>query len=98
MDAKPIDIPVDSQKKKKKRKKKPAAVETTYEQELDWCIKQIEAGVKNNQVTSDQAKDSLSALKTLTDPEEPLVKKRQLMFIIFGDYRKLMKDPKYKLA
>ena len=97
MDAKPIEVPTDPLKKKKKKKKKPAAVETTYEQELDWCIKQIEAGLKNNQVTPDQAKDSLSALKTLTDPTVPLVKKRQLMFIIFGDYRKLMKDPKYKL-
>ena len=39
--------------------------------------------------------ESNSALDVLTSDKTPMVKKRQLMFTIFGDYRKLMRDPKF---
>ena len=42
------------------------------------------------------ANDTMKAIKSLTNPKAPLVKKRQIMRNCFGDYRQKMKDEEKK--
>ena len=42
------------------------------------------------------AEDLLKSYKTLAGPKAPLIKKRQLMRMLFGDYRQKMADEEKK--
>jgi hypothetical protein len=97
-----------NQKQKQRRKARKARAkgeeESNPEEELKWCINQIQLGIDCNKLDSEQCngtnkkivKESNSALAILKSDKEPIVKKRQLMHTIFGDYRKLMKNPKFQ--
>ncbi|XP_065501269.1 UPF0488 protein C8orf33 homolog isoform X2 [Caloenas nicobarica] len=60
--------------------------------EVSWCVEQLELGLKTQKPTPKQAEEALRAIKTLRSDKAPLVKKRQLMRTMFGDYRKKMEE------
>ncbi|KAM6351294.1 UPF0488 protein C8orf33 homolog isoform 3-T3 [Alca torda] len=60
--------------------------------EVDWCVEQLELGLKTQKPTPKQAEEAHRAIKTLCNEKAPLVKKRQLMRAMFGDYRKKMEE------
>ncbi|XP_065539655.1 UPF0488 protein C8orf33 homolog isoform X2 [Lathamus discolor] len=60
--------------------------------EVDWCVEQLELGLKTQKSTPKQVDEALRAIKTLRSDKAPLVKKRQLMRAMFGDYRKKMEE------
>ncbi|NWX13484.1 CH033 protein, partial [Aegotheles bennettii] len=64
--------------------------------EVDWCVEQLELGLKTQKPTPKQAEEALRAIKTLRSDKAPLVKKRQLMRAMFGDYRKKMEEERCK--
>ncbi|XP_069726277.1 UPF0488 protein C8orf33 homolog isoform X2 [Phaenicophaeus curvirostris] len=64
--------------------------------EVDWCVEQLELGLKTQKSTPKQAEEALRAIKTLRSNKAPLVKKRQVMRAIFGDYRKKMEEERCK--
>ncbi|NXL49467.1 CH033 protein, partial [Podilymbus podiceps] len=64
--------------------------------EVDWCVEQLELGLKTQKSTPKQAEEALRAIKTLRSDKAPLVKKRQLMRTMFGDYRKKMEEERCK--
>lgn len=62
------------------------------QKEVDWCVEQLEIGLKTQKSTPKQVEEALRAIKTLRSDKAPLVKKRQVMRTIFGDYRKKMEE------
>uniref|UniRef100_A0A8C3PSJ5 Uncharacterized protein n=1 Tax=Calidris pygmaea TaxID=425635 RepID=A0A8C3PSJ5_9CHAR len=60
--------------------------------EVDWCVEQLELGLKTQKSTPKQAEEAHRVIKTLRSDKAPLVKKRQLMRAMFGDYRKKMEE------
>uniref|UniRef100_A0A8C0VFS0 Amidohydrolase domain containing 2 n=1 Tax=Cyanistes caeruleus TaxID=156563 RepID=A0A8C0VFS0_CYACU len=62
------------------------------QKEVDWCVSQLELGLKTQKPTPKQAEEALRAIRTLRSDKAPLVKKRQLMRAMFGDYRKKMQE------
>ncbi|XP_056306749.1 UPF0488 protein C8orf33 homolog [Danio aesculapii] len=62
--------------------------------ELDWCIEQLELGLRTQKTTSKQREEASRALKTLRSSKAPLVKKRQVMRAVSGDYRKKIEEEK----
>ncbi|XP_061206785.1 UPF0488 protein C8orf33 homolog [Neopsephotus bourkii] len=60
--------------------------------EVDWCVEQLELGLKTQKSTPKQVDEALRAIKTLRSDKAPLVKKRQLMRAMFGNYRKKMEE------
>ncbi|NWQ67470.1 CH033 protein, partial [Neopipo cinnamomea] len=62
------------------------------QKELYWCVQQLELGLRTQKPTPKQAEDTLRAIRTLRSDKAPLVKKRQLMRALFGDYRKKMQE------
>nr|XP_028561890.1 uncharacterized protein LOC114584308 isoform X1 [Podarcis muralis]XP_028561891.1 uncharacterized protein LOC114584308 isoform X1 [Podarcis muralis]XP_028561892.1 uncharacterized protein LOC114584308 isoform X1 [Podarcis muralis] len=64
--------------------------------EVDWCIEQLELGLKTRKSTPKQVDEALRAIKTLRSEKAVLAKKRQLMRALFGDYRKKIAEEKQK--
>lgn len=64
--------------------------------ELDWCIEQLELGLRTQKTSSKQREEASRALKTLRSSKAPLVKKRQVMRAISGDYRKKIEEERAK--
>ncbi|NXH12781.1 CH033 protein, partial [Bucco capensis] len=60
--------------------------------EVDWCVEQLELGLKTQKPTAKQAEEALRAIRTLRSDKAPLARKRQLMRTMFGDYRKKMEE------
>ncbi|NXC20809.1 CH033 protein, partial [Corythaeola cristata] len=60
--------------------------------EVEWCVEQLELGLKTQKSTPKQVEEALRAIKTLRSDKAPLVKKRQLMRAMFGDFRKKMEE------
>ncbi|NXN14437.1 CH033 protein, partial [Indicator maculatus] len=60
--------------------------------EVAWCVEQLELGLKTQKSTPRQAAEAVQAIRTLRSDKAPLVKKRQLMRAMFGDYRKKMEE------
>lgn len=74
--------------------------EQQLNRELDWCIEQLELGLRTRKTTPKQTEEAVRALKTLRSPKAPLVKKRQVMRAVGGDYRSKMeqeRDKQFKL-
>lgn len=61
-------------------------------QELDWCIERLELVLRTQKTSSKQREETSRALKTLRSSKAPLVKKRQVMRAISGDYRKKIEE------
>ncbi|XP_019749354.1 UPF0488 protein C8orf33 homolog [Hippocampus comes] len=72
------------------------SAEEQFKRQLDWCIEQLELGLKSQKATPKQREDTSHALKTLHSSKAPLVKKRQVMRAMAGDYRKKMEEEKSK--
>ncbi|XP_061561388.1 UPF0488 protein C8orf33 homolog [Phycodurus eques] len=72
------------------------SAEEQFKRQLDWCIEQLELGMKSQKATPKQREDACRALKTLRSSKAPLVKKRQAMRAMAGDYRKKMEEEKSK--
>ncbi|KAJ8245777.1 hypothetical protein GJAV_G00260210 [Gymnothorax javanicus] len=72
------------------------SAERQLARELDWCAEQLELGLRTQKSSSKQMEEASRALKTLRSNKAPLVKKRQVMRAMFGDYRKKMEEDKAK--
>ncbi|XP_057682786.1 UPF0488 protein C8orf33 homolog [Corythoichthys intestinalis] len=72
------------------------STEEQFQRQLDWCIEQLELGMRLQKATPKQREDASHALKTLRSSKAPLVKKRQVMRAMAGDYRKKMEEEKKK--
>ncbi|XP_044159852.1 uncharacterized protein LOC122945077 isoform X1 [Bufo gargarizans] len=64
--------------------------------ELDWCVEQLEIGLQRQKSTPKQVEEALRAIKTLRSEKVQLVKKRQVMRLMFGDYRLKMEEERVK--
>ncbi|XP_063285060.1 UPF0488 protein C8orf33 homolog [Pelobates fuscus] len=64
--------------------------------ELDWCVEQLEIGLQRQKSTPKQVEEALRAIKTLRSEKAALVKKRQVMRAMFGDYRRKMEEERQK--
>ncbi|XP_042293543.1 uncharacterized protein LOC121914293 isoform X3 [Sceloporus undulatus] len=64
--------------------------------EVDWCIEQLELGLKTQKSTSKQMGEAFRAIKILRSEKAVLAKKRQLMRTMFGDYRAKMAEERRK--
>eukprot|EP01118_Nematostelium_gracile_P013507 TRINITY_DN510_c0_g1_i3.p1 TRINITY_DN510_c0_g1~~TRINITY_DN510_c0_g1_i3.p1 ORF type:complete len:105 (+),score=34.92 TRINITY_DN510_c0_g1_i3:131-445(+) len=64
--------------------------EEIYQKELQWCISQLEIGLKR--ATREQAAESNAVITKLRSDKYPKAGKRSLMRVVFGDYRKKMKE------
>ncbi|XP_068231396.1 UPF0488 protein CG14286 [Palaemon carinicauda] len=65
--------------------------------ELRWCLQQLEATMEKKKSTPKEAEDILKSYKILSGTKAPLIRKRQLMRSLFGDYRKKMADEEKKV-
>jgi len=63
-----------------------------FEDELCWCIQQIEIGMRTQKPIGDQATKSKKLLTQLRSTKTPKPKKRMLMKNNFGDYRRKMTE------
>ncbi|XP_077172104.1 UPF0488 protein C8orf33 homolog [Paroedura picta] len=64
--------------------------------EVEWCVEQLELGLKMQKATPKQTEEALRAIKTLRSEKAVLAKKRQIMRLMFGDYRKKMAEERQK--
>ena len=64
---------------------------STFEQELNWCIGQLELGLVRPNATKRQKEDNERHIKILSSSKTHLPRKRQIMKNLFGDYRTKMK-------
>ena len=65
---------------------------TSLQDELEWCISQIEIGLLRPNISGEQKKEAETLFKKLSSPKTPIPRKRQLMHINFGNYRLKMKE------
>lgn len=72
------------------------SAEEQLNRQLDWCIEQLELGMRSQKATPKQKEEASRALKTLRSSKAPLAKKRQVMRAMTGDYRKKMEEEKSK--
>ena len=63
-----------------------------YEKELAWCIHQLELGLQRPNVDESQKKESNKVINKLKSNTQSIIQKRHLMTVVFGDYRKFMRD------
>ena len=64
---------------------------STFEQELYWCIGQLQLGLMRLNAKKHQKDENERYIKTLSSSKTLLPKKRQIMRNLFGDYRAKMK-------
>ncbi|XP_070708180.1 UPF0488 protein C8orf33 homolog [Pempheris klunzingeri] len=72
------------------------SAEEQLNKQLDWCIEQLESAMRSQKGTPKQKEEASRALKTLRSSKAPLVKKRQVMRAMVGDYRKKMEEERNK--
>ncbi|XP_019938800.2 UPF0488 protein C8orf33 homolog [Paralichthys olivaceus] len=72
------------------------SAEEQLNRQLDWCIEQLELGMRSQKGTPKQKEEASRALTTLRSSKAPLVKKRQVMRAMTGEYRKKMEEEKNK--
>ncbi|KAI4898055.1 hypothetical protein NFI96_002826 [Prochilodus magdalenae] len=66
--------------------------EEQLNRELDWCIEQLELGLRTQKSSTKQREEASRNLKTLRSSKAPMVKKRQVMRAVSGDYRRKMEE------
>ena len=64
---------------------------SSFEQELEWCIAQLELGMLRTGASKSQKQQNQKSIQTLQGSKTPLPRKRQVMRSLFGDYRSKMK-------
>lgn len=72
-------------------------IDTQAELELCWCIQQLETNLNSGKLNEKQLQDCLKHIKLLKSNTQPIIKKRQLMRTLFGDYRAKMAEEERKL-
>ena len=103
------DAHSSGKKSKKKHKKKASTMKPhsevtsqpdkedklfTFEEQLEWCIGQLELGLHRHDATKAQKDSNEKNIRTLRSVKVPMPRKRQLMKSLFGDYRsKMMTTP-----
>ncbi|KAE8579248.1 hypothetical protein XENTR_v10023964 [Xenopus tropicalis] len=70
--------------------------EDDLRRELDWCVEQLEMGLQRQKSTPKQMEEALRAVKILRSEKTALVRKRQVMRTMFGDYRRKMEEERQK--
>ncbi|XP_013916682.1 PREDICTED: uncharacterized protein LOC106544817 [Thamnophis sirtalis] len=70
--------------------------EDQLKREIDWCVEQLELGLKTQKSSPKQTEEALRAIKTLRSKKAVLAKKRQVMRLMFGDYRAKMAEERQK--
>lgn len=68
------------------------SAEDKFHRELNWCIEQLEMGLAFQKPDKKHAEVVYRHLRSLKSSKTPMPRKRQLMFSLFGDYRKKMKE------
>ncbi|KAK7865664.1 hypothetical protein R5R35_006916 [Gryllus longicercus] len=68
-----------------------------FEAELCWCIQKLESSLNSGKLKKKQVEDATKTLKTLQSSKAPLVKKRQVMSMQFGNYRSKMEEEDKKI-
>ncbi|KAH0954417.1 hypothetical protein HN011_009521 [Eciton burchellii] len=71
--------------------------EDRFELELCWCIQQLEVNLANDKSQKKQTQNIGKYIQSLKNNSVPLIKKRQIMNNILGDYRKKMIEDERKL-
>ena len=69
-----------------------SVTKSTFDQELDWCIGQLELGMLRPGASKSQKQQNEKNIHSLQSSKTSIPKKRQLMRSIFGDYRSKMKS------
>ncbi|XP_017274001.1 UPF0488 protein C8orf33 homolog [Kryptolebias marmoratus] len=72
------------------------SAEEQLNRQLDWCIEQLELGLRSHKGTPKQKEEASRALRTLRSSKAPLVKKRHVMRAMAGDYRRKMEEEQSK--
>lgn len=72
--------------------------ESQFQVELYWCIHEIQNAINSGKLEKNKLDDAIKNCKILKSRTAQLVKKRQLMKSLFGDYRTKMKDEEKKLG
>ncbi|KAJ0015856.1 hypothetical protein NQD34_014146, partial [Periophthalmus magnuspinnatus] len=88
--------PKDTVAQEQEARSEELSTEEQLQRQLDWCIEQLELGMKSQKASPKQKEEASRALKTLRSSKAPLVKKRQVMSAMAGDYRKKMEEEKNK--
>lgn len=73
------------------------APQGTFQDELEWCILQLETGLLHLNPTPKQAEETRHILKILRSHKAAFVKKRQVMNRVFGDYRLKMAEERKRM-
>ena len=60
---------------------------SAFEEELEWCIGQLELGLLRPDASNSQKQENKRHIKTLRSSKTPMPRKRQIMRSLFGDYR-----------
>ena len=69
-------------------------LQSSFEQELQWCIAQLELGLLRTDATKSQKQEKDKFIRTLRSQKTPLPRKRQVMKNLFGDYRtRILREP-----
>ncbi|KAL5277494.1 hypothetical protein ACFFRR_002615 [Megaselia abdita] len=76
----------------------PEDSQTQFQVELYWCIQQLQNSLLSGKLTEKQADEAQKNTRILKSSTAQLVKKRQLMKSLFGDYRSKMKDEEKKMG
>lgn len=66
--------------------------EISFEEEIEWCVGQLVIGLLNGNPNSEQIKESKKVIDKLQGNKLSFVSKRHLMSVVFGDYRKRMRE------
>ena len=69
-----------------------------FEEELCWCIQQIQIGLQTGKPTKDQTTKSKKLMDQLKSAKTPKPKKRMLMRTTFGDYRGKMEKERREVV
>ncbi|KAK3865077.1 hypothetical protein Pcinc_029283 [Petrolisthes cinctipes] len=73
------------------------AAQERFAVELRWCVEQLEASIQKKKGSTKQNEDLIKSYKTLISSKAPMVKKRQVMSALFGDYRSKMAKEKKEM-
>ena len=65
---------------------------STIEDDIKWCIAQLEMAVVSKSVTKKQKEENVKYIKLLQSSRTPVPRKRQIMRQNFGDYKQKMKE------
>ena len=65
---------------------------STLEDDIKWCIAQLEMSVVSKSVPKKQKEESMKYIKLLQSGKTPVPRKRQIMRQNFGDYKQKMRE------